>query len=171
MRILLIEADPFLLVTVQKALTALGYHIDLAFDGSEGRYLAAEGDYSLVLLNVALAGPDLAVLRAILRTKQTPVLMLTARDKVEDRLKGLQLGASDYLAMPFSELTLQVRVQALIQRAAPQETSRLRLADLEVDVLRRRVARRGSRSSSRPTSLTSLPSSCSTQAKPYLAGS
>lgn len=143
MRILLIEDDPFLLVSVQKALTALGYHIDLAFDGLEGRYLAAEGDYSLVLLDVALAGPDLAVLRAIRRTKQTPVLMLTARDKVEDRLKGLQLGASDYFAMPFSELTLQVRVQALMQRGAPQETSRLRLADLEVDVLRRQVARRG----------------------------
>lgn len=143
MRILLIENDPFLLVSVQNALTALGYPIDLAFNGLEGRYLATEGDYSLVLLDVALAGPDLAVLQAIRRIKQTPVLMLTTRDKVEDRLKGLQLGANDYLAMPFSELALQVRVQALLQRRTPQETSRLGLANLEVDILRRQVARQG----------------------------
>jgi two-component system copper resistance phosphate regulon response regulator CusR len=142
-RILLIEDDPFLLVSVQKALTALGYPIDLAFNGLEGRYLATEGDYSLVLLDVALAGPNLAVLQAIRRIKQTPVLMLTARDSVEDRLKGLQLGANDYLAMPFSELALQVRVQALLERRTPQETSRLGLASLEVDILRRQVARQG----------------------------
>lgn len=143
MRILLIEDDPFLLVSVQKALTALGYSIDVACDSLEGRYLATEGNYSLVLLDVALAGPDLTVLQAIRRSKQTPVLMITTRDKVEDRLKGLQLGASDYLAMPFSELALQVRVQAILERRMPPETSRLGLADLEVDILRRQVARQG----------------------------
>lgn len=141
MRILLVENEPMLTDGVRKGLEALGHHVDLARDGVEGRYLAVEGDYALVLLDVALAGADLAVLQAIRRTRKTPVLMLTVRDKLADRLKGLQLGANDYLAMPFSDATLQVRVQALLQQRTPPAPSRTQLADLEVDLQRRRCAR------------------------------
>jgi two-component system copper resistance phosphate regulon response regulator CusR len=141
MQILLIEDQPMLVACVQEGLDGLGWRVDLARDGVEGRFLATEGDYALVLLDVALAGADLAALQAIRRTKQMPVLMLTARDKLADRLRGLQLGADDYLAMPFSAASVRVRVQALLQRRTPPPSTRVQLADLQVDLQRRECAR------------------------------
>lgn len=143
MRILVVEDEPMLADCIKNGLQEQGYRVDLVRDGFEGQYLAIEGDYALVLLDTKLAGTDLRVLQAIRRTKNVPVLMLTARDKLSDRLQGLKLGADDYLAMPFSVPALLVRVQALLERGRPLEPTHLRLADLEVDLKSRKCARSG----------------------------
>lgn len=120
MRILVIEDEPKLGDYLKKGLEENGYVVDIARDGIEGRYLATEGDYALILLDVMLPGIDgFAVLQAIRRTSNVPVLVLTARDKVEDRVNGLQQGADDYLVKPFSLLELAMRLGALVRRAAP----------------------------------------------------
>jgi two-component system copper resistance phosphate regulon response regulator CusR len=120
----------------------------MAHNGIDGLHLVLEGDYDLVLLDVMLPGIDgFAVLRALRAVRNTPVLMLTARDEVDDRVRGLQEGADDYLVKPFAFSELLARVQALLRRGGPQhverEPNRVHLADLEVDLLRRR-AHRGS---------------------------
>jgi two-component system copper resistance phosphate regulon response regulator CusR len=108
--------------------------------------LATEGQYDLVLLDVMLPGLDgYAVLQELRRGKHVPVLMLTARDEVEDRVRGLQAGADDYLVKPFALSELLARVQALLRRSAlssdSQDPTVLSLADLEVDLLRRKASR------------------------------
>ena len=146
MRILVIEDEPKLGDYLKKGLEENGYVVDIARDGIEGKYLATEGDYALVLLDVMLPGIDgFGVLQAIRRTKNVPVLVLTARDKVEDRVQGLQQGADDYLVKPFSFSELLARVQALLRRGKPQESTHLRLADLEVDLISRKCARNRTR--------------------------
>ena len=146
MRILAIEDEPKLGDYLKKGLEENGYVVDVARDGIEGRYLATEGDYALVLLDVMLPGIDgFAVLQAIRRTSNVPVLMLTARDKVEDRVNGLQQGADDYLVKPFSFSELQARVQALLRRGKPQESTALKLADLELDLASRKCFRNRTR--------------------------
>jgi len=148
MRLLVIEDEPKLAQYLHKGLTENGYVVDTAADGIEGRRLATGGDYDLVLLDIMLPGIDgFGVLAAIREERrQLPVLMLTARDRVEDRVRGLQDGADDYLVKPFAFSELLARVGALLRRgaahAAPQVTE-LKLGDLEVDLLARR-AQRGS---------------------------
>jgi two-component system copper resistance phosphate regulon response regulator CusR len=120
--------------------------VDLAHDGIEGRRLATGGDYDLVLLDLMLPGVDgFGVLAAIREHKrQLPVLMLTARDKIEDRVRGLEQGADDYLVKPFAFSELLARVGALLRRGnngTAQPTTVLSLADLEVDLLARRASR------------------------------
>jgi len=146
MRILVIEDEPKLGDYLKKGLEENGYVVDIARDGIEGRYLAIEGEYALVLLDVMLPGIDgFAVLQAIRRTKNVPVLVLTARDKVEDRVQGLQQGADDYLVKPFSFSELLARVQALLRRGKAQDSTVLRLADLELDMASRKVFRNRAR--------------------------
>ncbi|QRF55967.1 MULTISPECIES: heavy metal response regulator transcription factor [Variovorax] len=142
MRILVIEDEPKLGDYLKKGLEENGYVVDIARDGIEGRYLATEGDYGLILLDVMLPGIDgFAVLKAIRRTKNVPVLVLTARDKVEDRVNGLQQGADDYLVKPFSFSELLARIQALLRRGQAQDATLLRLADLELDLASRKCQR------------------------------
>lgn len=142
MRILVIENEPRLGDQLKKGLEENGYAVDIAPDGAEGRYLSAERDYALILLDVMLPGVDgFAVLQAIRRTSNVPVLVLTARDKVEDRVNGLRLGADDYLVKPFTLPELLARVQALLQRGKPQEPATLGLADLELDLASRKCVR------------------------------
>jgi two-component system copper resistance phosphate regulon response regulator CusR len=142
MRILVIEGEPQLGDYLKKALEENSYVVDIARNGIEGRSLAAEGDYALVLLDVMLPGIEgFAVLQAIRRTKNVPVLVLTARDKVEDRVQGLQQGADDYLIKPFSFSELLARVQALLRRGNAQDPTVLRLADLELDMASRNCVR------------------------------
>ncbi len=145
MRILVIEDERKLAAYLQQGLSESGYVVDVAYDGIDGRHLATEGEYDLVLLDVMLPGVDgFGVLSALRKLKNTPVLMLTARDKVEDRVRGLQDGADDYLVKPFAFSELLARVQALLRRggAAPQQdASMLRLGDLELDLLRRKATR------------------------------
>lgn len=148
MRILIVDDEPKLADYVHKGLTEHGFVVDIARNGVDGRHLAVHGEYDLVILDVMLPGMDgFSVLQALRKTQKTPVLMLTARDRVEDRVRGLQGGADDYLVKPFAFSELLARVRALLRRSGDQHTEMniLRLADLEVDLVRRRATRAGDR--------------------------
>jgi two-component system copper resistance phosphate regulon response regulator CusR len=148
-RLLVIEDDRSVAEYLKQGLTENGYAVDVAKNGMEGRNLATEGDYAVVLLDVMLPGIDgFEVLRAIRNRGGTPVLMLTARDRIEDRVRGLKEGADDYLVKPFAFSELLARILALMRRGqvpyhAP--ATLLRLSDLEVDVIARKVTRGGKR--------------------------
>jgi two-component system copper resistance phosphate regulon response regulator CusR len=148
MRLLVIEDEVRLAEFLRKGLAEAGYVVDVAHDGIDGLHLAVEGTYDLVILDVMLPGKDgFEVLSSLRRVRRTPVLMLTARDSVEDRVKGLVDGADDYLVKPFSFSELLARVQALLRRGGSerdmQPLSSLRLADLELDMARRKATREG----------------------------
>lgn len=147
MRLLLIEDEPKLAASLCQGLSEAGYIVDVAHDGIDGRHLAIEGNYDLIVLDVMLPGVDgFGVLAALRRQKTTPVLMLTARDKVEDRVRGLHGGADDYLVKPFSFSELLARVHALLRRGAGgslTDTTRVQLADVELDPRRRKAFRAG----------------------------
>jgi two-component system, OmpR family, copper resistance phosphate regulon response regulator CusR len=150
MRLLVIEDEPKLAQYLQKGLGENGHVVDLAADGIAGRRLALDGDYDLVLLDVMLPGVDgFGVLQAIrAQNRQLPVLMLTARDQVADRVRGLEQGADDYLVKPFAFSELLARVSALLRRGGQGDvtpSTTLRLADLEIDLISRRVSRSGQR--------------------------
>jgi two-component system copper resistance phosphate regulon response regulator CusR len=150
MRLLVIEDEPKLAEYLRRGLTQSGYVVDVASDGIDGRHLAQEGEYDLILLDVMLPGIDgFAVLSALRQVKRTPVLMLTARDKVEDRVKGLREGADDYLVKPFAFSELLARVEALLRRGHQtgdtQELVVLKMEDLELDLARRKAFRAGQR--------------------------
>ena len=148
MRLLVIEDEPKLADYLHKGLSENGYVIDVAADGIRGRLLACEGEYDLVLLDLMLPGIDgFGVLKAMRERGQTPVLMLTARDKIEDRVRGLQDGADDYLVKPFAFSELLARVGALLRRGAATSatTTQMRLADLELDLASRKAHRDGRR--------------------------
>jgi two-component system copper resistance phosphate regulon response regulator CusR len=122
--------------------------VDLARDGRDGLHDALSVDYDLLILDVMLPGLDgWAVLRGVRAAgKELPVLFLTARDQVDDRVRGLELGADDYLVKPFAFAELLARVRSLLRRGGRgKEPEILRVADLEVDLLRRRVTRGGRR--------------------------
>ena len=146
MRLLVVEDEVKLAQYLHKGLTENGHVVDLVHDGIEGRRLAVGGDYDLVLLDLMLPGVDgfgvLAALRAAQRS--TPVLMLTARGQVEDRVLGLEQGADDYLVKPFAFSELLARVGALLRRGAPagaQVATQLQLGDLEIDLVSRKAQR------------------------------
>jgi two-component system copper resistance phosphate regulon response regulator CusR len=122
---------------LHRGLTEQGYTVDLARDGVDGLHLALEGDYAVIVLDVMLPGLDgFGVLRALLRArKQTPVIMLTARERVEDRIHGLREGADDYLGKPFSFLELVARLQALTRRSGSHEPVQVQVADLWIDLM------------------------------------
>ncbi|KNZ33378.1 MAG: transcriptional regulator [Methylibium sp. NZG] len=147
MRLLVIEDESKLADYLHKGLSENGYVVDVARDGIEGRHLATQGEYDLLLLDLMLPGIDgFSVLKAVRAQGNTPVLMLTARDKVEDRVRGLQDGADDYLVKPFAFSELLARVGALLRRGAAttgaaHAPTQLRLADLEVDLVSRKVHR------------------------------
>lgn len=150
MRILVIEDEQRLADYLRKGLSESGYVVDLAHDGIDGLHLAVEGTYDLVILDVMLPGKDgFEVLKALRASRKVPVLMLTARDAVEDRVRGLTEGADDYLVKPFSFSELVARVQALLRRGGGerdlQSAITVRMADLEVDLARRRATRAGKR--------------------------
>jgi len=146
MRILIVEDEPKTAAYVSKGLTEHAYIVDIADNGIEGLHLASSGHYDLILLDVMLPGADgWTVLEALRRQRQTPVLFLSARDEVADRVKGLELGADDYLVKPFAFSELLARIRTLLRRGAAQVEQRVRLGDLDVDLVRRRVSRGGER--------------------------
>jgi len=149
MRILVVEDDPKLADYLHKALGENGYVVDVARDGIEGRRLALDGDYALVVLDIMLPGVDgFGVLKALREKSRLPVLMLTARERVEDRVQGLEAGADDYLVKPFAFSELLARVGALLRRGAATPVgaaTQLRIADLELDLVSRKAARAGER--------------------------
>ncbi len=146
MRILVIEDEPKLGDYLRKGLSESGFAVDLARDGIEGRALALAGDYELLVLDVMLPGIDgFAVLQAVRAQCAMPVLMLTARDEVSDRVRGLQSGADDYLAKPFAFSELLARIQALLRRGPLREVVHYGLKDLELDLISRKATRAGRR--------------------------
>jgi len=144
MRILLIEDEPRLLRSLQKALRESGYSVDAAEDGSTGLYKALNFDYDAVVLDVMLPGIDgWKVLDGIREHKRTPVLMLTALDSTQDRVRGLDSGADDYLPKPFDLSELFARIRALIRRSAGQTNVVIDLGAATVDTRARTVTRAG----------------------------
>lgn len=144
MRILLVEDDVKAAAYLEKGLGEAGFAVDVAHNGIDGDYMAREGHYELFVLDVMLPGLDGWQLLSRIRVhSQAPVLFLTARDAVDDRVRGLQAGADDYLVKPFSFAELLARARTLLRRAPPRPTDEYRLADLQLDLLRRRVQRAG----------------------------
>jgi two-component system copper resistance phosphate regulon response regulator CusR len=148
MKILIVEDEPKTGDYLKQGLSEAGFSVDLARDGVDGLHLALTDQHDLAILDVMLPGMDgWAVLAGMRRAgKDMPVMFLTARDAVDDRVKGLELGADDYLVKPFAFSELLARVRTLLRRGnkttAPEF---LRCADLELDLLRRRVSRAGQR--------------------------
>ncbi|HET7441617.1 MAG TPA: response regulator transcription factor [Terriglobales bacterium] len=145
MRILIAEDDPALASFVRKGLEAEHYAVDVSGDGEQARGLASEFDFDLVLLDLNLPRLDgISILRD-LRTRKasTPVLVLTGRSRVEDRVQCLDLGADDYLMKPFSFSELSARIRALLRRSRQSAETVLRIEDLKLDRVERRVERAG----------------------------
>jgi two-component system copper resistance phosphate regulon response regulator CusR len=147
MKILIVEDEQKTGDYLKQGLSEAGFVADLARDGVDGLHLALTDDYDLVVLDVMLPRLDgWQVLREIRhKGKHLPVLFLTARDQVEDRVKGLEFGADDYLVKPFAFSELLARVRALLRRGRTNEPELFQVADLELDLLRRRVTRAGKR--------------------------
>jgi two-component system, OmpR family, copper resistance phosphate regulon response regulator CusR len=157
MRILVVEDEPKTGDYLRKGLTESGYVVDLATTGRDGLFQASEGGYELVVLDVMLPGIDgWEVIRELRKTSETPVLFLTARDEVEDRVRGLELGADDYLVKPFAFAELLARVRTLLRRGPVRELEHIEIADLSIDVLKRRVTRQEHRIDLTPKEFTLL---------------
>ena len=148
MKMLIAEDEPKTGNYLRRGLSEAGYVVDLVDNGLDGLHLAMGGGYDLIILDVMLPGMDGWQVLRNLRTggHLTPVLFLTARDLVEDRGKGLELGADDYLVKPFSFSELLARMRTILRRGNKStEMTLLKAADLELDLLRRRVTRAGKR--------------------------
>jgi two-component system OmpR family response regulator len=144
MRLLVVEDEPDLLAVLAKALREEGYAVDEAADGEAGLYKATAWDYDAVVLDVMLPKLDgWGVVRKLRMAKATPVLMLTAKDAVPDRVKGLDAGADDYLIKPFDLSELLARVRALVRRGAGKATAEFTAGDVRVDTRTRTVSRGG----------------------------
>ncbi|MBP9015609.1 MAG: response regulator transcription factor [Candidatus Atribacteria bacterium] len=143
MRILVVEDEKRLAEVVKKGLAEEGYAVDIAYDGEEGQYMAESTPYDLIILDIMLPKKDGITVCRELRLKEIniPVLMLTAKDSVEDRVKGLDSGADDYLVKPFAFSELLARVRALLRREALSKAPKLQVGDLVMDTLTREVWR------------------------------
>ncbi|WP_456407616.1 response regulator [Caldithrix abyssi] len=143
MRILVIEDERKVASALEEGLTNAGYQVDVAFSGEDGFYLLSTRRYDLLLLDLMLPGRDgLEILKTIRRKgMQFPILILTARDTVEDRVNGLDSGADDYLVKPFAFAELLARIRVLLRRGRSESSLRLVLADLEMDLVTRKVLR------------------------------
>ena len=145
MRILLVEDDPSVANFITKGLKEEQYAIDATGDGEEGFFMASTIPYDLLILDVMVPKMDGFTICRKLREKSctTPILLLTARDTVEDRVTGLDTGADDYLTKPFAFPELLARIRALLRRGKAQATTRLTATDLELDPVSHRVWRNG----------------------------
>lgn len=146
MRVLIVEDDPKTAAFLKQGLEENGFIADLAGNGFEGAYLASGGTYDVIVLDVMLPGQDGWSVISNLKSAgvETPILFLTARDTIHDRVRGLELGADDYLVKPFAFSELLARIRTVLRRGAPRQSTVLKAADLEVDPVGHR-ARRGGR--------------------------
>lgn len=158
MRILVVEDEAKTAAYLKQGLEENGFVVDVGRTGDEGMRLALSNDYVLIILDVMLPGRDGWSILSELRVqgRQTPVLFLTARDDVEDRVKGLELGADDYLVKPFAFSELLARVRTILRRGPVRQADTLKVADLDVDPLRHRVMRNGQRLDLTPKEYTLL---------------
>jgi two-component system copper resistance phosphate regulon response regulator CusR len=142
-RILVVEDEEKVARALQEGLEAEHYHVVLARTGEDGFFRASAEAFDVVVLDLMLPGRDGLQILATMRQRglQTPVLVLTARDAVEDRVLGLDTGADDYLVKPFAFPELLARVRALLRRGRPDQALRLKVGDLEMDLVTRRVVR------------------------------
>jgi two-component system copper resistance phosphate regulon response regulator CusR len=145
-KVLIIEDERKTADYLRQGLTEQGCSVDVAHDGIDGQHLAVHHDHDVIVLDAMLPGLDgFELLRSLRAVKNTPVIMLTARDGVEDRVRGLRAGADDYLIKPFSFVELFARLQALTRRGRRQEATLLRVGPLHVDLISRRVVRENQR--------------------------
>lgn len=147
MRILVVEDEVKTASFLRKGLRESGFTVDVANDGEEGLDLALSREYDLIILDVMLPGIDgWQIIRKIRSTnRDTPVLFLTARDAVQDRIKGLESGADDYLVKPFAFSELLARMRTILRRGPARTTELLHIADLEIDLMGHKVIRGGKR--------------------------
>ena len=145
MRILLADDDIRVGKHIRQALTAEGYAVDYAEDGDEALWLAENNAYDAIILDVMMPLRDGFTIARALRRKniQTPVLFLTAKGEIEDRVRGLDVGGDDYMVKPFSVVELLARLRALLRRQRPQASNLLRFEDLELDLVSRQAKRGG----------------------------
>lgn len=145
MRILVVEDEIKTSAFLRKGLRESGFTADVANDGEEGLDLALSREYDLIILNVMLPGVDgWQIIKKIRGTKRDmPVLFLTARDAVQDRIKGLELGADDYLVKPFAFSELLARIRTILRRGPVRTLELICIADLEIDLMGHRVMRGG----------------------------
>lgn len=142
MKVLIVEDERKTADYLQQGLSEQGCTVDVAYDGIDGQHLALHYDFDVIVLDAMLPGLDgFAILRSLRSVKTTPVIMLTARDSVEDRVKGLREGADDYLIKPFSFIELLARLQVLARRGRAQESTLLRVGDLQIDMISRKAMR------------------------------
>ncbi len=146
MKVLIVEDERKTAEYLHQGLTEQGCTVDLAFDGIDGQHMALHYDFDVIVLDVMLPGLDgFSILKSLRSVKNTPVIMLTARDGVADRVRGLQDGADDYLVKPFSFIELLARLQALTRRGRTHESTLLRVSDLHIDLIGRKAMRQGQR--------------------------
>jgi two-component system copper resistance phosphate regulon response regulator CusR len=145
MRILLAEDERKVAEHVRAGLVAEGYAVDVAHDGDEALWLAESNAYDALLLDITMPHKDGITVVRLLRRKgnSAPVMFLTARDDIEDKVRGLDAGGDDYLTKPFSIVELLARLRALLRRQRPQATNLVRVADLELDLLSHEARRAG----------------------------
>lgn len=144
MRLLVVEDEPDLLAALAQSLRESGYAVDEASDGQTGLFKASGTDYDVIVLDLMLPGMSgWDVLRELRKTKTTPVLILTARDALPDRVKGFDSGADDYLTKPFELPELRARLRALIRRSAGQASTVIDFADISIDTAGRTVRKAG----------------------------
>ncbi len=144
MRILVVEDEYKTSQYLKKGLSEAGYVVDVANDGTDGLHMAVTGAYDLVVLDVMLPGKDgWQVLTQLRAQHHTAVLFLTARDDLGDRVKGLDLGADDYMTKPFAFAELLARVRTILRRGRTREPDVLRVADLELNLLGHKATRQG----------------------------
>lgn len=145
MKILIAEDEPKTSAYLKRGMEENGFVVDLAINGDDAIHLAGNCLYDLIILDVMLPGRDGWSIISELRRREisTPTLFLTARDSVHDRVKGLELGADDYLVKPFAFSELLARMRSILRRGPPRPSLVLRLADLELDLIRHRAARSG----------------------------
>ena len=143
MKILVVEDEKKVGAFIKKGLEEDRYNVEVAFDGDKGEELASQGSFDLIILDILMPKKDGLTMLKELRAKQitTPVLMITAKGSVEDKVKGLDTGADDYLVKPFAIAELLARVRSLLRRGGPEKSTALTVADLTLDLVSHKAAR------------------------------
>ncbi len=158
MRILIVEDERKTVEYLKRGLSEHGFVVDSAENGEDGLHLATTGDYALIVLDVMLPDRDgWSVIRELRESgRQTPVLFLTAKDTLDDKVKGLELGADDYMVKPFAFSELLARIRTVLRRSPERHPDVIRVADLEIDFYRHRATRAGKRIDLSPKEFTTL---------------